>query len=120
MSNVSFRPLAHEDLPLVGRWLREPHVWRWWKESWAPDGVEEKYLPLIRGDEPTEVFIVVLDGRDIGLIQSYRISDHPQWAQTISGTGLALPPAAGIDYFIGEADLVGGRIGSAALSVRVM
>ena len=78
--------------------------------------VAEKYLPRIRGEVPTEVFVIVLDGRDVGMIQRYRISDHPEWDRTIAGSGLTFRSAAGIDYFIGEPDLLGRGIGSAAVA----
>ncbi|MEH2576261.1 hypothetical protein V1272_005596 [Bradyrhizobium sp. AZCC 1708] len=28
-----FRPMAMDDLPLVRRWLAEPHVVKWWGRS---------------------------------------------------------------------------------------
>lgn len=112
---MAFRPLTEEDLPLVARWLREEHVQEWWKDPSAPDGVREKYLPRILGDDPTDVFVVVADGQNVGIIQSYRISDYPGWVKTIAGSGVAFPSAAGIDYLIGERDLVGRGVGSASI-----
>lgn len=112
---VAFRPLTEADLPVVARWLREEHVQEWWKDPSAPERVQEKYLPRILGNDPTDMYVVTFDGQDIGLIQSYRVRDHPSWAETIAGSGLAFPSAAGIDYLIGERDLVGQGIGSAAI-----
>lgn len=113
---IAFRPLHEADLPLVARWLGEDHVQEWWKDPSAPEQVREKYLPRIVGDEPTDVFVVMYDGQDVGLVQSYRLCDHPDWATTIAGSGLAFPSALGIDYLIGVRDLVGQGIGSAAIS----
>jgi aminoglycoside 6'-N-acetyltransferase len=28
-----FRPMSEADLPLVKRWLAEPHVMQWWGDS---------------------------------------------------------------------------------------
>jgi aminoglycoside 6'-N-acetyltransferase len=113
--SVAFRPLTEADLGVVARWLREEHVQEWWKDPSAPERVREKYLPRILGNDPTDMYVVMFDGQDVGLIQSYRVTDHPSWAETIAGSGLAFPSAAGIDYFIGERDLVGQGIGSAAI-----
>jgi RimJ/RimL family protein N-acetyltransferase len=112
---VAFRSLTEADLPAVARWLREVHVQEWWKDPSAPERVREKYLPRILGNDPTDMYVVMFDGHDIGLIQSYRVGDHPRWADTIAGSGLVFPSAAGIDYFIGERDYVGHGIGSAAI-----
>lgn len=49
------------------------------------------------------VYIIELDGRPIGAIQSYRVDDHPGYAAHVA-LGRA---AIGIDLFIGEPDLVG-------------
>lgn len=74
---VGFRPLTEADLPVVARWLREEHVQEWWKDPSAPERVQEKYLPRILGNDPTDMYVVTFDGQDIGLIQSYRVRDHP-------------------------------------------
>ena len=110
-----FRPLTEADLTLVARWLREEHVQKWWKDPSAPERVREKYLPCIRGDDPTNMYVIMCDGQDVGLIQSYRVGDHPGWAKTIADSGLAFPSAAGIDYLIGERHLAGQGIGSTVI-----
>jgi len=112
---VVFRPLTEADLTLVARWLREEHVQKWWKDPSAPERVREKYLPCIRGDDPTNMYVIMCDGQGVGLIQCYRVGDHPGWAKTIAGSGLAFPSAAGIDYLIGERHLVGQGIGSTVI-----
>lgn len=43
----------------------------------------------------TDMYVAMLDRQDIGLIQSYRLADHPGWATTIEGSGLAFPSSAG-------------------------
>jgi aminoglycoside 6'-N-acetyltransferase len=115
MHDVSFRPLDVEDLPQLTGWLGEEHVQRWWKDPSAPDDVEAKYLPRIRGEEPTEVFIILWRGRGAGMIQRYRIGDYPSWSAAIASSTLTFDAAAGIDYLIGEPDLIGQGIGSAAI-----
>jgi aminoglycoside 6'-N-acetyltransferase len=116
VSDVSFRPMLEEDLPLVADWLRQEHMQRWWKDPTAPDHVEADYLPSIQGDDPTELFIIVWEGRDIGLIQRYRMDDEPDWEQSLAASGLTFDRAAGIDYGIGVPDLVGRGIGTAVIA----
>ncbi len=97
-----FHPMTTADLPLVQRWLAEPHVVQWWGD---PD---EQYL-LVGGDldEPAmDQFIVSLAGRPFGYIQSY---DLTAWN---SGFGPQPPGTRGIDQFIGEPDMIGCGHGS--------
>jgi aminoglycoside 6'-N-acetyltransferase len=115
VTEVSFRGMAEGDLPVVAAWLREAHVQRWWKDP-APDNVEAKYLPRINGTEPTEMLIILWNGREIGIIQRYRMRDHPDWERSLASTGLTFRSAAGIDYAIGVRDLVGRGIGSAVVA----
>jgi aminoglycoside 6'-N-acetyltransferase len=112
VSNLSFRPLLRDDLPLLAQWLRENHVQRWWKDPTAPDNVEEHYLPCILGTDPTEVLVIVWEGRDIGMVQRYRLDDNPEYLVSLAPSGLSLGVAAGIDYVIGEPDMIGRGIGS--------
>jgi aminoglycoside 6'-N-acetyltransferase len=109
---IAFRPLAADDLPQVALWLGREHVQVWWQEPSDIASVEEKYGPRVRGEDTTAMFIVVRDGREIGLIQSYRLADEPDWRGVLARTGITLGAAAGIDYLIGEPDLIGQGIGS--------
>jgi aminoglycoside 6'-N-acetyltransferase len=97
-----FRPMTSADLPLVKRWLTEPHVAEWWHD---PETFE-----FVSGDldhPDLAQFIVTLDERPLGYLQCYRISDwHDGFGPQPAGT-------RGIDQFIGEADLIGRGHGSA-------
>ena len=59
------------------------------------------------GEDPTDCFVIVEDGRDIGYIQSYVIADHPEYAELVD----VEERAAGIDLFIGEPDRVHRGLG---------
>ena len=50
--------------------------------------------------------VAVVDGRDAGFLQHYRIGDYPDYA---AATGL--PEAAGLDYAIGLPELTGRGLG---------
>jgi len=65
---IVFTPLREEDVLLVERWLKEEHVARWWREP-VEEAIEKRYA----GIRPTRQFLIVLDGRPAGLIQTYRV-----------------------------------------------
>ncbi|MBD9374428.1 GNAT family N-acetyltransferase [Rhizobium sp. ARZ01] len=97
----SFRPVTEADLPLLGDWLAEPHVRRWWGEP-------EAEMAEIRGhfDNPlVRPYLVLLDGQPIGYIQSY-VVDGPEHPNTDQPAG-----TVGIDQFIGVASLIGKGLG---------
>lgn len=109
---VTFRPLREDDFGALSTWLRRDHVRRWWSDPSTLADVAAKYLPRIRGEEPTEVFIVSLDDVDIGMIQRYRIADHPEWLTILGAVGFDATAAAGIDYLIGEPDRISRGVGT--------
>src|SRR5471032_3012176 len=108
--------MVEQDLPMLADWLREEHVQRWWKDPNAADDAEAHYLPRILGLVPTEMFVIVWDDRDIGMIQRYRLDEHPDWERSLVPSGLRLGIAAGIDYAIGVPEFVGRGIGSTAIA----
>jgi aminoglycoside 6'-N-acetyltransferase len=108
---VSFRALRREDFPLLCAWLADPAVQRWWVEDPAPEAVAARYGPAVDGDDPTELFVIVAGGRDVGMVQRYRLRDNPEWERAIGITG-----AAGIDYLIGREPDRGRGLGSAAIA----
>ena len=108
---VAFRPLRAEDLAVLETWLSTPHVQRWWPERSDAQRIRATYLPAIEGDDPTEMFVVVLDGADVGLIQRYALSDYPAWATAVSA-GAAIAGAVGIDYLVGVPELLGTGVGT--------
>lgn len=111
---ISFRRLALDDLPLLHRWLNTDQVACWYgagKVHYPPyERVVERYAPRIRGEEPTDSYVILYAGAPIGYIQTYRVADYPEdrW-QVEAG-------AAAIDLLIGEADLVYLGLGPRILS----
>ena len=98
---IEFRPLTEADLPLLRTWLERDHVKRWWREP-----ADEEIAQDREGR-----YLIVLDGRPAGMIQTYLVADHPEWS-AIVGTE---PGLAGVDLLIGEEDLVGHGLGPRAL-----
>lgn len=109
MSKLDFRPLVRGDLPLVDRWLHTDNVRRWWPPY--PD-LEAHYRPVLAGEEPTHVHLVLEEGRAVGLIQTYVVVDDPEWEQLVQ----VGPYVAGVDLLLGDPDAVGRGLGPRVLA----
>ena len=105
---IAFEPLRTDDLPLVREWLGREHVRRWWRDG---DESLRHAEDALAGRDRTRYFVIVLDGRPVGLIQTYLLRDEPEWAALI-GEG---PGGAGVDLLIGEEDAVGRGVGPQVL-----
>lgn len=115
LGDLRFRPLRHDDLPQLVRWLAEPHVEEWWHERLDLEAARAKYAPRIEGREPCHVFVIVREGRAIGWIQWYRWADYPEHAARLGAT----VSEAGIDLAIGDREHVGRGVGSRAIRAFV-
>ena len=105
---IGFRPLTADELPLLYEWLQREHIQRWWTDRETYEEVVEHYLPSIEGGEPTDHYVVVLDEQQIGFIQTYLVSNHPDYAALVGvGEGVA-----GVDLLIGEEALTGQGLGT--------
>jgi RimJ/RimL family protein N-acetyltransferase len=108
---IAFRPMTRADFPDVVTWQSRPHVARWWSTD-APDvaGAEQHYGPALDGDDPTRMWVVEVNGRSVGMVQDYRVGDHPDWSLLT-----AKPDAVGFDYLIGDPSRVGSGVGTRML-----
>ena len=98
-----FRPMTADDLPLIRRWIKNPHVAEWWHDS-------AEQFELVSGDLDHPVmaqFIVTTDARPLAYLQCYNLGD---WK-------VCLDPqpegTRGLDQFIGETAMIGRGHGSA-------
>jgi len=102
MRAYGLRPMSAGDLPLMRRWLAQPHVAQWWRDA---DDFE-----FVSGDldhPDMAQFIVTLDERPFAYLQCYRLGDwHAGFGPQPLGT-------RGLDQIIGEPDMVGVGHGSA-------
>ena len=111
---IDFQPLGEDDLPLLHGWLQREHVARWWGVPPEMQKVRDHYLPMIRGEEQTDGYLIRLHGRPIGFIQTYRIADwQDTWPEVDE------PGAAGMDLLIGEPDLIGHGLGPCVIRTFV-
>jgi len=114
--DVSIRPMMMADLSAIDRWLRAPHVARWFLPETTAEAEVEKYRQRI--DEPlsaTTMCTVELERRPIGWCQWYRWEDYPDDALSIG----ALRGEVGADYAIGETSATGHGIGTAMIGTLV-
>lgn len=108
---LRFRRMTPDDLRLMHEWLQREHVRRWWSKHETYADVVEHYLPALEGREPTDLFLILLDHREIGFIQTYLAADFPDWAVHLGQTA----GVAGVDLFLADEGLIGKGIGSEAL-----
>ena len=95
---VAFRALTRADFPDVVGWQSQPHVARWWQdEATSEEAAEEHYGPALDGVDPARMWVLEANGRSVGMLQDYRVGDHPDYALLT-----AKPDAIGLDYLIGE------------------
>ena len=109
---MEFRPMVTDDLHLLHEWIQRPHALRWYGDHGAYEDVAVHYLPAIEGDDRTDHYIVVLDDVPVGMVQTYVVADHPDYAALIGVTDRA---TAGVDIIIGEEELTGKGLGTDVL-----
>lgn len=100
---VDFEPVMATHLPMLRRWLEEPHVRQWW-------GDPATELELIRsGQEDGEVdaYIAHFNGEPVAYIQSWRPSEYDEepWEKEMPSD------TVGVDIFIGRPEMTGRGVG---------
>jgi aminoglycoside 6'-N-acetyltransferase len=106
---IEFRELEDGDLPQIEAWLRREHVAEWWRDPL--EVAVEKRRAAVEGRRDVEQYLIVEDGRPVGMIQTYLVADHPEWGEAVG----VEPEAAGVDLFVGEEDAVGRGLGPRVL-----
>lgn len=112
---LSLRPMTLDDLPVLERWLHEPHFATWFLQDYTVESELADSRAAIEGEDPAVVLIVAAGVRDIGWAQWYRWSDYPDAA----GEYEAMPGELGIDYGIGDPAFVGHGVGTALIAELV-
>lgn len=107
---ISFRDLTRADLPHVIRWQRSEAARPWFRSPLTLDEARERYDERIDGTSPVRMFVAVLGDRPIGYAQLYAVDAPP------IAPGHEVPRRAiGIDFVVGEDDLIGRGIGTALI-----
>ena len=95
---LTYQPLTREHFPLLAHWLAEPLVARWWHHETSPAAVERDFGPSIDGADVTELFLVALLSRPIGLVQRYPIAAYPEYVDEFASVCPLPAGALSIDY----------------------
>lgn len=116
--SLVFRPVDAADLPLLERWMREPH----WREWWGDTDEEIGFVhDMIEGRDTTRPFIFSVDGEDVGYIQYWFVGHQQEgsWIETNPWLAELPPDTIGVDLSIGPADRLSEGIGTRALRAFV-
>lgn len=115
---IGFRPVDAGDYELLATWLDAPHMRQWW----GPPETELGYIrDMVEGRDTTRPFLILLEGKPVGYIQSWFIGDHQNetWAKDAPWLMHLPADAVGVDLSLGEARLLSQGIGTAALKAFV-
>jgi RimJ/RimL family protein N-acetyltransferase len=112
--DIAFRPVRHDDLPMLAQWLERPH----WREWWGDPETELGYIvDMIEGRDTTKPYIFLWGGRPSGYIQLWFVAPHqtPEW--TADNPWLMQLPseAVGVDLSIADEQDLSRGLGSATL-----
>lgn len=109
---ITWRRLTEEDLPLLGEWLRQPHVARWWNHESSAEAVERDFGAAARGEEPAEDLLVLVDDQPVGLVQRSRYGDYPEYLAELAPILDVPAEALSVDYLIGDPQRIGTGLGT--------
>ena len=111
--------MTAEDLPLLTEWLREPLVARWWNHDTTAEAVQRDFGPSIRGEEPGEDLVFLVDDERIGLLQRSVIRDYPEDFDEFEAIVDVPAGAVELDYLIGDAARRGRGLGARMIAAVV-
>ncbi|MER6916101.1 GNAT family N-acetyltransferase [Streptomyces sp. NPDC000594] len=109
---ITWRRLDVSDFPQLREWLLRPHVARWWNHETSPEAVARDFGPAARGEEPSEDFLVAVDGTPVALVQRCWIADYPQYIGDLAAQAEVPEKAMTVDYLIGDPELTGRGLGT--------
>jgi RimJ/RimL family protein N-acetyltransferase len=109
-SIVALKPFLPSHLPLLTRWLRQPHVVPWYPQP--EENLEWAASPPAGGSQA----IIVSGADEVGWLRWQRVD-----RQTLDALGLRDIPAGSVDadILIGERALIGRGLGPAALAALI-
>lgn len=112
LSEIEFQPLEKYHLPILVKWLNEPHVWKWWNEgkTWTAFDVEIKYTSYLQQykldqgiKKPIYPFIIFHQDKPIGYIQYYNAFDFQREDFKVQDIWKEYSHSiAALDFYIGD------------------
>ncbi|MCK9875216.1 acetyltransferase [Frankia sp. Ag45/Mut15] len=116
---IGWRRVTEDDFPLLGAWLEQPHVARWWNHETTPEAVRRDFGPTARGEEPAQDFLALLDDQPFGLVQRCRLIDYSEYLDELRPVIEVPVGAMSLDYLIGDRGQTGRGLGPAMLTSMV-
>jgi RimJ/RimL family protein N-acetyltransferase len=108
MEGFGFRRLVDGDVAMLVTWMAAEHAQPWFgDEPRTPELARQHYAQELDGTSRTRMWVVSLDGRDIGYVQDYPVIAYDDYAVRVQD-----PSAVAFDYLIGEPDLIDRGIGT--------
>jgi len=103
---LALRPVAEIDRARLARWLKDPHVQRWWGSAAAAEAEVRMALT-----SPTALCrIIIVDGEAVGYVQAHDTGCGPQ------GASITVPAGTWMTHvFIAVAEQRGRGLAPAAL-----
>lgn len=103
---IGFQSFEEAHLAMLRRWLKEPHVSPYWRETEDEVALKAKFIDELPR-QGVHAFVTVTDGRVIGFIQYYEACKvgGGWWSDEKPGT-------FGLDLMIGEPSAVGHGLGA--------
>lgn len=98
--NIRFESLKAADIPLLTRWLQEPHVRPFWEGEADEAAADAHYLSV---DREISGFLIYMNDHPVGFIQCQKIGSAHKFYAWVSSVG----ETWGINLLIGEAALTG-------------
>jgi len=87
-------------------------VLRWWNHELSLEAVARDFGASVRGKEPGEDLVVLLDDAPVGLLQRSPIAAYPGDLREFSALVEVPGGAVELDYFLGAPELRGRGLGS--------
>jgi aminoglycoside 6'-N-acetyltransferase len=117
--SVVFRPLCRTHVALLRRWLRQPHVARWWNHRTTRAALEADFGPALDGSDPARLDVAIAGARSFGFVQRYRFADNPGYRADVAAVVDVPDTAWSIDYFVGEASMLRQGWGTAMIEAAL-
>lgn len=114
--NIKFKPLENEDMPIFYKWVKTPHVAKWWQAGTYEDFVEN-YNPKSKNQNYVFPFIIYINEKTIGYIQYYladKVDDG--WWMKYQGQPAG---TVGMDIIIGDSNYIGKGFGTMLVKIFI-
>ena len=99
---ITFRDLTRDDLPMMLRCLSDPDVSPWYEvRELTPEYLDQEFGAMIDGRDPGRPFIILIDDRPVGYIQTYELGAFPDYQRELD----LEPDVVSTDLFLGEPDV---------------